>query len=492
MTRSETESDSGYQSLGSSKEFDGTTTEPWGREDSNASRAMEEYSGVMRYQAKAVRSDVVRDAAVLFMGGQVPTAVALEVAQTARTSHYVVRVRDGRLVSAIGCEVSKLSVVYDPWKREFFPVRRDGGLVRVSEKASEWCYASSALEVYNQDQLANVVETVKNLRVSVVDVPAMRFVQGVFGAGKTREVISLLRGGRTEGKAILYLSATRSSATQVRDAVWQDDSRGLQCVRTLDSYLLNSSEEFTDLVVDEAPMAHSAQIIAACLKSGARSVVCYGDRQQIPWVSFADAYPTPLQDGGWLFVSIEERPVTHRCRLDVCAAWVDKYDGRLYPCTCCEHVLESTESMSVERIRSVVQVPRVDGMRYMVFTQAEKVELASHLGLTANITVLREMKKGGLATVHEDQGMTHDKVILVRLRSRFDRKRDAVNPDIYNNPKYALTAMTRHRLSFVYYTTSEENDQVCQRVVASGCPYRRAVASREAKWEDVKSRCMSV
>lgn len=450
-----------------------------------------EYSGVLKYQAESVRSQARRDASLLFSVSSAPSAMALERASTARVTHYTVRVCDGRLTRSVGLlNVADVQVLYDPVSHCFMTVTHGSGGATVGGNVSEWCYVSSQMLCFNQETLSREAEQVC-IRRGIMTLPGkIDFVQGVPGAGKTTEIIAELKDAKQHVRSMLYLSATRSSAEKVRAAVWGAERRGRSTVMTCDSYLMNSNEEFDVLHLDEAPMVHAGQIYSIVLKTGARKVILWGDFQQIPYCSFTDVFRTPN-------ASIERdcvlvrRSRTHRVRLDVCAAWIDKYDGEFFPCDCCEHIQQSEESWSMRRISSVSEVPMRDNTRYMVFTQQEKVALHQALGFGASVDVLRLKEDGGLATVHEDQGATYDHVIVVRSVSRWDKKKDPLAPSIYNRVAYALTASTRHKYTFEYFTTSDEDDELCKRYVASKCRFRRMAARGEASWKDMVGQAVS-
>jgi len=72
-----------------------------------------------------------------------------------------------------------------------------------------------------------------------------------------------------------------------------------------------------------------------------------------------------------------------------------------------------------------------------------------------------------LASVHEDQGSTHGRVVTLRTRADYDKNSARDNPSLYNRLNYVLTDMTRHTDSYHYYTTSEEEDMIIKRVKVS-------------------------
>jgi len=294
-------------------------------------------------------------------------------------------------------------------------------------------------------------------------------VQGAFGCGKTRRIVTEIAIRVAAGEKAAYLSATVASVDRVVADLRRVGIDGSQFCRTLDAYLLNRDEQYDVVYVDEAPMAHFGQMVACLAKMAVHEVFMFGDFKQIPFCSFTSdrEYATPLADlTPWVRI-ISKMVELHRTPYDVLAAWNDVYGGALRACRCCEHVRSNHSSMELVRIRDVSLVPYVTSARYVTFTHADKEKLHKVLGFTLPVDVLKVRDEGGLSTVHEDQGGTHDQVILVRATAKYDPKESLEAPAIFNRLPYVLVATTRHKKKFSYYTVSVEDDVVCRRIAIS-------------------------
>jgi len=271
--------------------------------------------------------------------------------------------------------------------------------------------------------------------------------------------------------------------------------------RTTDSYVLNGTKGdvvsgdgdnehvYSALVVDEMPMHHDGQVVAAIRRSGAGRVVCFGDLNQITFQTFSATFKASHSLNLSRFM-VKYMSVVHRCRNDAIAAWQDRYFGTLRACTCCKKVRETEKSMKLVRMMNVSDLVYKPGVRYLTFTHVERMKLLKHFGEGAAIEVLRERQNSGFATVQEDQGETHHKVVLVRLEVGYTRTPSEYSPSIYNRLAHALTATTRHDEEFEYWTASGEVDEVTRRIDLAKCQYRLAVTRGEVLWRDVKDRAV--
>lgn len=86
--------------------------------------------------------------------------------------------------------------------------------------------------------------------------------------------------------------------------------------------------------------------------------------------------------------------------------------------------------MNVIKINHLADVPKLE-RKYLVFKQSEKEEL----------------QRAGfkVSTVHEFQGKQADHISVVRLSNK-------PQEDIYLSDNHALVALTRHKISMIYYT----------------------------------------
>jgi len=216
------------------------------------------------------------------------------------------------------------------------------------------------------------------------------------------------------------------------------------------------------------------------LRACAADVQFYGDDEQIPWLPFMasfDAMHTKF-DGE---VMVEKRSMTHRFGAKTCAMWLDVY-GKIYPCTCHDH---SDDEPEVVRISSAVQVPALPSGKILTFTQEEKITVQRELNFSESIKKLKSMDAGGLSTVAEDQGGTHDCVSVVRVVNRRDPKESRKSPSIYNRQPWVLVGTTRHKGQLRYYTAAED-DMVVARIELSRCAVRLDAVLARKSWEEVR------
>jgi len=449
--------------------------------------ATEEYATVVSEVARRVRCEAVEEAKLMAMRGWPPSKQALERSATVRVQHYAVKVIGGRLAAIDGPNPpASFAELYSLRDERFYRVSHG----KLGESVTEVMYANSFMEVMNGDELA------RSARQSLRDDGAswmssrFRFCNAVPGAGKTHTIKEVARACRAAGRPALCLAATVASTTDILENVWGDDLETGKCyVRTLDSALMHRArqkvlEGVEEVLVDEAPMAHIGEILAVVIRYSRARVRLWGDVKQIPYVSFLGGFK-PLYASLLAFSDCEKMDKSHRLAVDARAAQIDEYDGNLFGCEC--HACTKCEdTISMRRIGGVHEIVHDPEARYLVFKQDERSLLLAHFGVTADVKTVRKRKKGGMATVHEEQGSTRKKVILVRLEKGYDAKPNARAPSLYNKRPYVLSAMTRHTESFTYLTASAEVDLVTKCVEASRCPFRRAAAKGEVKWEDVR------
>lgn len=148
--------------------------------------------------------------------------------------------------------------------------------------------------------------------------------------------------------------------------------------------------------------------------------------------------------------------VQHRCRVSVVAGALSYYEGaNLAVCVdCCDHISESDEGgVDVHRIASLSQVPMEAGVKYLGFSQLEKEELKVAL-LSAGVVKTRAEVDLLVSTVAEAQGITEDRVVVVRTCAREKKG------SLYFEPNRVNVALSRAKFNVSYYTTSRERDEV--------------------------------
>jgi len=228
--------------------------------------------------------------------------------------------------------------------------------------------------------------------------------------------------------------------------------------------------------VDEFPMCHIGKVDAACSISGASDIRLCGDARQIPYDPFCAEF---AMNHATLGITVGDKQVsflaeTHRLTVDTCAMWLDQYP-KIYPCTCCRNGEKDRPSLSIERPVGLGHMRCDSGVRYHTYKQDERDELRMALKMPGTSEALRARLVGGLATVHEDQGSTHEDVVTVRLSADYDKNASPRNPSLYNRERYVLTDTTRHKRSYRYVTLCPENDLVCKRIEIAKDPGRLAL-----------------
>nr|QWC36509.1 polyprotein [Bemisia tabaci bromo-like virus 2] len=241
-------------------------------------------------------------------------------------------------------------------------------------------------------------------------------VEGVPGCGKTTELIS------RSSPRDLILTVTRSTAEEIRSRL-PSDKHSTE-VRTIDSYILNSQKKYDIVWLDEALMLHPGEIDFVALLSRASTIFLYGDSHQLGFIPRVSGYHLSYNITTSVS-SIELRSLSYRCPLDVATLFSPVYSTGFFSTST---VLNSIRVLNVANLSAVPALPDV---KYLVFTQEEKQTLAP--------------KYPNVNTVHEVQGQTFSKVFLVRVR--------ATRLALYDSAPHHLVALTRHKLSFVYYTT---------------------------------------
>lgn len=443
---------------------------------------IEELVGFMTYKVRAELSEAGLDARKLFAGGP-PTIGALKSSSTTRTKHAAVEFVGGVVIRqrALGYAVS---AVYCPVQNKIFPVRgnREGSVMK-SDVPDGWYYTCNRFRVWNYSEVTGALMAALDFgEVSPVR-EKYHVTAGVPGAGKTYSMMKQIADEKLTD--FLVLSVTKAS----RDAARKYGRKfGIpkqllkDRILTLDSYLMNHRFLTKVLCVDEVFSDHIAKVDASTILSKAQEVRLYGDARQVFWDSFCVHFPTPLSRLGKTVSRdrIKFLGVTHRNVADTCAAFIDQYPF-YYPCDCCGDLSEKFKpSMTVRKIKSLAQLAFDAAQRWHTFKQEEKDDLIQAFALPEGAEVLRLKEIGGVATVHEDQGSSHDHITTVRIHTVYDKGESSVNPSLFNKINYVLTDMTRHRKSYTYVTLCDEVDEVCKRVAMSRDP-ERLLAVREKR-----------
>ncbi|UHM27517.1 MAG: RNA-dependent RNA polymerase [Sanya virga-like virus 1] len=315
----------------------------------------------------------------------------------------------------------------------------DGGKIVKYEDLLEGRVESTSDVVLFCDDLVLLQEKhlyacVENVDVATASCPYVELMQGVPGCGKTTYILNHVKLPTEDFSGDLVLCATREGAEDVRERM--KNLHGEKVAKylkrnyvTVDSYLLNGSTKHVCVYVDEALMLHAGHVMFAASKAGCERLVLMGDTRQIPYInrmmSCEVKFSSPL-----LFVSkVTPLSVSYRCTASVAHILSDLYDDGM---KCTSNVVGE---MSICVFKSLAAIPCVKGVKYLVFKQSEKFELA-------------KLNKGDMyydvSTVHEYQGKQTDRVVVVRTSSKKE--------DIYSSMSHCVVAISRHRKSFEYYT----------------------------------------
>nr|QOJ38422.1 polyprotein [Actinidia virus 1] len=289
------------------------------------------------------------------------------------------------------------------------------------------------------------------------------------GGGKTTQLVALFFGLWMKGVAVRVITANKNSAQEIRrktcalarqfKVIEPEQTVKVRqllddMVRTADSTIMNVLSAQTEvLLVDEIFLMHLGQLVLNFEILKPHFVVGYGDSKQIGYIARTDLYCANYFN---VMAIVEEdqiqyRSESYRCPKDVCALLSQLYGRNIEA-----RANSNTKTMSVTSITSVEDVPVVDDAKYLVYTQGEKRSLETAL-----------KKKGRIPspyldpqTVHEAQGNTYKKVLLVRTKPQDD--------DVFSSLEHQIVALSRHTDSLVYYCISSKyNDETAAKIERS-------------------------
>ncbi|KAF9409042.1 hypothetical protein HW555_011466 [Spodoptera exigua] len=192
-------------------------------------------------------------------------------------------------------------------------------------------------------------------------------------------------------------------------------------VRTMASILSNgfrAHDKCHRIIVDEALMNHFGAIVMAARLSGASEVVLVGDVNQLPFLDRENLFQLNYTRPNVVAAITHELSCTHRNPMDVAYTL-----GEIYP-----GIYSSRTTQS-----------RVHSLRVERYTGAKIPRLAQN--------TLGEGSR--LLTIHEAQGLTSDNVLVINTKTR--------RLQIHESVSHAVVAVSRHRVSCVYYT-DDAND----------------------------------
>nr|WPS71461.1 putative RNA-dependent RNA polymerase [Aphis gossypii nege-like virus] len=272
-------------------------------------------------------------------------------------------------------------------------------------------------------------------------------IQAGPGCGKTTEIINTHSDFTKDKPSTVLLSTCEGRDDFCKRVIKKlkiTDDKHVKVAdryyRTLASYLMNPKKNIPTqtLFIDEARMSHPGAVLFAILLSGAKFVRCLGDNLQIPFVNRTPDFTLNFMDLGNIIPIVKTLNVSYRCPLDVVARIEPMYRGISHGA---EHALMSTNikytTCSVKKIHderslpSPTKVSDKQHVKYLTFTQSDKETL--------------RIRGYDVSTVHEFQGKEHPLISVVRLNPYPQEQ-------LFLNPSYALVAISRHTVSFVYYT----------------------------------------
>lgn len=252
------------------------------------------------------------------------------------------------------------------------------------------------------------------------------------GCGKTRYILQQHNPERD-----LILTQTRANLKDIRTYVEKyiqmtDKKRIYKDYRTVASYIINSSDKKYDRVyIDEASLMHAGYVGYIAAMTNAKEIILLGDINQIQYIERS------VIDSKWSSIALFCRPnmlisTTKRCPMDVCHLLSNYYMNI------------KTTNPTVRSIRPTVS----DGSFYQLKSETL---LLTYTQLEKNMLVdcLKDKSKGLIKvhTIHEAQGLTSKRVVLVRIITK--------KLDIYNSIPHAIVAISRHTHSFRYITIGE-------------------------------------
>ncbi|BCR37030.1 helicase [Soybean leaf crinkle mottle virus] len=275
------------------------------------------------------------------------------------------------------------------------------------------------------------------------------------GGGKTYSLIELFMKHYGE-KDILVLTANKSSREEILKKInvaLGKSTKNLPLadgkVLTIDSYLMNHRGLRCDLLfIDECFMVHAGGVLACMEFTKAKKCLMFGDSRQIHYIE-RNEYEAALYSDLDKFIAPEARvygDISYRCPWDVCVWLSDNYPNLIRSTNVSS---EGKSSMNIKEIECVEDVPVSDDYVYLTFLQSEKKELEKYLK--------KNNCKSFVKTVHETQGDTHSKVMLVRTKFQED--------DPFRSFNHINVAISRHTESLTYAVLSaRRNDDICEAI----------------------------
>jgi hypothetical protein len=280
-----------------------------------------------------------------------------------------------------------------------------------------------------------LVNKLSKINISSCTPPNITWYDGVPGCGKTYKIIKQHVPGKD-----LVLTQTRAGIKEIRKAIINEygtayDEILYKDYRTVASYIINQSHDklYNRVFIDEAVLMHAGYVGFVAKLSGASEVILLGDSKQIPYIERSRL------EAKWHRVSDlcgrrEYDTISHRCPMDVCYALSSYYPHIATNNKNSISILPTARDSEFHQLQPETLI--------LTFTQEEKRQVGEALKWNRNTKI---------HTIHEAQGLTSKRVILVRVDYR--------NKAIYESTPHAIVALTRHTESFRYITNGQ-NDAV--------------------------------
>lgn len=260
-----------------------------------------------------------------------------------------------------------------------------------------------------------------------------RLVDGVPGCAKSTEITDIARTGD------IVAVASNGAANELMEK-FLAKGKDPAMVRTIGSRIIGRPEKGNRLLVDEGLKVHPGELVLLAEVVGASQVLVFGDTNQLEFKSRVPGYALPVIPMHW---SVEYRTNSYTVCRDIAVALgrLDpkakgpQMDGKgIYP-----HGF--TTSNKIERSASYLQIsseadiPKIEGAKYVTWTQNSKDRLTKRGFKNVN-------------TIDEFQGGRADTVVLTRLERNLE-------PGLRFDKGQMVVALTRHRERLIYASVEQ-------------------------------------
>lgn len=278
-----------------------------------------------------------------------------------------------------------------------------------------------------------LLSCIQSINIASCEMPQIKWVDGVPGSGKTKTIVKQHKPGHD-----LILCQTKASVKEVRDRVKDllDATNKVERLkldyRTVSSFIINGSDrKYKRVFIDEAILMHAGYVGFISKISGASEILLYGDSKQIPYIERSKIKVR------WHHISVLSDPVpalpiSMRCPVDVCYLLSRYYCGMNTTSRKVCSILPTLSNGEFYQLQSDTLV--------LTFTQNEKKLICNALKNKCKQPIQ-------IFTIHEAQGLTAKRVVLIRINTK--------PLEIYNSEPHVIVALSRHTDSFIYITTGE-------------------------------------